>query len=192
MRLNFECFCGRSTALRSFRENWRQAIYRCWFSSRSGLKALFFLIDGQQQKPLPTKTCPVDFCPVANAYTISGHQLFVSASLLHFIRPVFFERFVEFHRASGFTCSEELWRERSSVASFTAALPCFSSPLHPPNEKFSACFRIFFQQYISPHSFLDSSLARKPKCNERNHQRVLCRTRGSWSPNCLVSKSFSC
>ena len=69
---------------------------------------------------------------------------------LHFIRPVFLERFVEFHRASGITCSEELWRERSSVASFTAALPCFVSSLRPPNEKFSACFRILFQQYISP------------------------------------------
>ena len=86
--LNFECFCGRSTALRSFRENWRQAIYRCRFSSRSGLTALFFLIEDQQQKPRPTKTCPVDFYPVANAYTRSGHQLFVSASLPSKMEPL--------------------------------------------------------------------------------------------------------
>lgn len=62
--------------LHSFREKWRQAIYRCWLSSRSGLTALFVLIDGQQQKPRPTKTCPVDFCPVASAYTISVNKNF--------------------------------------------------------------------------------------------------------------------
>ena len=69
---------------------------------------------------------------------------------LHFIRTVFLERFVELHRASGVTFSKGLWRERSSVTSFTAALPCFWSSLPPPNEKFSVFFRILFQQYISP------------------------------------------
>ena len=77
-------------------------------------------------------------------------QLKRSRWFLHFIKPVFLERFVEFHLASGITCSEELWRERSSVASFTAALPCFWSSLRPPNEKFSAYFRILFQQHIFP------------------------------------------
>ena len=128
-------------------------------SSRCGLTTLFFLIEGQLQKLRPTKTCPVDFFPVANACARSGHQLFASASgcqvkrsleFLHFIRPVFLERFVEFHWASGITCSEELWRERSSVASFAAALPCLWSSIRRPNEKFSDCFRILSQQYIFP------------------------------------------
>ena len=99
---------------------------------------------------------------------------------LHFIKPVFLERFVEFHRASGITCSEELWRERSSVASFTAALPCFLSSLCPPNEKFSACFRILFQQYISPAqlsgliSGLKTKMQRKkPPKGSLQYQRVV-------------------
>ena len=138
--LNFECFRGRSTAIRSFpRENWLQAIYRfitVWFDN---------FIFPDWRPAAETKTCPVDFCPVANACARSGHQLFASASdcqvkrsleFLHFIRPVFLERFVEFYWASGITYSEELWRERSSVASFASALPCFWSSLRrPPSAK---------------------------------------------------------
>ena len=57
-------FCGRLTALLSFRENWGQAIYRCWFSSRNDLTAFFCLTEGQLQKFRLTKTFPADFFPV--------------------------------------------------------------------------------------------------------------------------------
>ena len=112
---------------------------------------------------------------------------------LHFIRPVFFERFVEFHRASGFTCSEELWRERSSVASFTAALPCFSSSSPSSKREVLGLFQNLFPAVHLPstafwtHLWLENQNATKETTKgffagpeDRGHR------------SCLVSKSFSC
>ena len=85
---------------------------------------------------------------------------------LHFIRPVFLERFVEFHRASGITCSEELRRESRLWP--VSLLPCLVfDTLSVGQTRSSRPVSGSFSSSTSPqHSFLDSSLARKPNATK--------------------------
>ena len=133
-------------------------------------------------------------------YTRSSHQLFVSASLPSKTEPLV----PSFHEAcvSRTLCriSQGIWHnlqrralERKVVCGqfhCCLALFCVLSP--SAKREVLSLFQDPFPAVHLPSTASWTHLRRKPKCNERNHQRVLCKTRGSWSPNCLVSKSFSC
>ena len=115
-----------------------------------------------------------------------------TVGFLHLLRPVLSERFEELHWTFCVDSCKDLGQ--NGLLWPVSVYPCrVLLPLSVFHTSISRSVSGSFWTTTSPqHNFLDSSLARKPKCKENNNHSALWSAKGSWCPNCPDSKSLFC